>query len=140
MRLRIERPEIQRVAFDGAGAAALAEREDGRLHLRLLAPGEGADPERAGRRVLLDEAFPGDFDFVQDVRPASGGRWIVTRGSGWVHLVGADGAVETLQLARLDPEGLYYTAVLRDGRVCATYCADLTVVCQDAPEPVGALR
>ena len=37
-------------------------------------------------------------------------------------------------VSRIDPEGLYYTAVLHGDRLCATYCADVTVVCVNAPE------
>jgi hypothetical protein len=41
--------------------------------------------------------------------------------------------VRSVSLPRLDPAGLYYTAVLHGDRLCATYCADVTVVCVDAP-------
>jgi hypothetical protein len=99
------------------------------LWLRRIDP-EGTDPEH---RVLLDPRFAADHDFAQDLKPAAGGRVVVTRWSGAVHVVGADGAVATLRLPRLDPDGLYYTAVLRGDRVCATHCADVTVVCADAP-------
>ena len=63
------------------------------------------------------------------------GRIVVSRWSGHVHLVDArSGAVTSLKLPALADGGLYYTAVLRDDRVCATYCAGVRVVCRDVPE------
>lgn len=131
-RLRIETPEIQFVIFTPDGVGYLAEVEGPSLYLRILAPGEGAAPLERGRRVLLDAGFPTGFDFLQDLQLAPDGRLVATRWSGWVHVVHPDLRVETLRLPRLDDEGLYYTGVLRDGRLCATYCSELTVVCQPA--------
>jgi len=79
-------------------------------------------------------AFPVELDFVQDIQPAADGRVVVTRWSGRVHVADARGRVRSVQLPRLDPDGLYYTAVLHGDRLCATYCADVTVVCVNAPE------
>ncbi len=59
------------------------------------------------------------------------GTAVITRWSGTVHLVTRAGEVRTLSLPR-QPGDLYYTAVLREGRVCATRCGGLAVVCRDA--------
>ena len=83
--------------------------------------------------MLLDEAFPGEVDFVQDLKHAPDGRIVLTRWSGVVHVVEPSGRVATTRLPKLDPQGLYYTGVLRGDRLCATHCADVTVVCIDAP-------
>jgi hypothetical protein len=127
---RIDRPEIQFVAFaeDGTGYRAVL---DGSLLRLIIVP-----PPGSGRRLLpvtLDRAFPSGLDFAQDIQVAADGRVVVTRWSGRVHVVDADGTARSVQLPRLDPEGLYYTAVLHGGRLCATHCADVTVVCVDAP-------
>jgi len=134
-RLRIASPEIQFVVFGDDGTGYLAEHEAGRLFLRVLPPGGAYGPE-AGRRILLDDAFPGGFDFVQELSRAPDGRLVATRWSGWLHVVGPGDGVETLRLPRPDGEGLYYGTALRGERLCATYCSDLTVVCRPAPEPV----
>jgi len=134
LRQRFERPELQFVAFGADGSGFFAEARGARLTLRIQPP-PGVGPERS---LTLDEAFAAGFDFVQDVQPMPDGRAVVTRWSGLVHVVGQ--RVATLRLPRLDPQGLYYTAVLHEGRggrgerLCATYCADVTVVCADAPE------
>jgi hypothetical protein len=132
-RLRIERPEIQFAHFGPDGTGYLAEVDGAVLSLRILAPGDGADPLARGRVVPLDAGFPAGFDFVQDLKVADDGRVVATRWSGRVHVVGPDGRAATVTLPRLDDDGLYYTGVLRDGRLCATWCSDLTVVCRDAP-------
>jgi hypothetical protein len=108
---RIEQPEIQFVASPAA---------------------PGPSPE-AGRRIRLDDAFAAEYDFVQDIQPARDGRVVVTRWSGWVHVIDAAGEARAVRLPTPEPEGLYYTAVLEGGRICATYCAGVTVVCRDAP-------
>lgn len=127
---RVVEPEIQFVAFAADGTGYRAERDGRRLWLRIVAP--GADPlDPAGARLaLLDEGFPEDFDFVQDIQIDSSGRAVVTRWSGVVYAVDRGGAIAEMRLPSLDPEGLYYTAVGTDGRICATYCADVAVVCQ----------
>ena len=83
--------------------------------------------------MLLDSAFPGSVDFVQDIKPAADGRVAVTRWSGNVHVVDPAGGVVTVSLPRLDPNGLYYSGVLHGERLCVTHCADVTVVCTDVP-------
>lgn len=83
--------------------------------------------------IALDHAFPGEVDFAQDIQVAPDGRIAVTRWSGVVHVLDPEGQLHRVSLPRLDPAGLYYTAVLRGDRLCATYCADVTVVCVDAP-------
>lgn len=124
-----ESPEVQFVARGDDGTLYAAEVSGSDLQLRIVAP-PGND---APRLVPLDPAFPADFDFVQDIQPAPDGRVAVTRWSGRVHVLQADGSVRTAQLPRLDPDGLYYTGVLHGDRLCVTYCADVTVVCVDAP-------
>jgi len=131
-RLRIDRPEIQFAHFERDGTGYLAELDGAALSLRILAPGDGVAPRQRGRVVALDAGFPVGFDFVQDLKVADDGRLVATRWSGKVHIVGPDGRATTVTLPRLDDDGLYYTGVLRGGRLCATWCSDLTVVCRDA--------
>jgi hypothetical protein len=126
---RIGSPEIQFVAFGSDGTGYRAVVSGTRLRLEI-APASGA-PETI---LDLDAAFPGEFDFVQDIQPGPDGRVVVTRWSGRVHVADARGRVRSVQLPRLDPDGLYYTAVLHGDRLCATYCADVTVVCVNAPD------
>jgi hypothetical protein len=127
---RIEAPEIQFVRFREDGTGLFAEVEGSVLALRVR-PGDGG-PERV---VLLDAAFPSALDFVQDIQPAADGRVVLTRWSGRIHVVDvATGRAETVQLPRVDPQGLYYTGVLHGDRLCATHCADVTVVCVNAPD------
>jgi streptogramin lyase len=126
---RVDSPEIQFVAFgsDGTGYRAVVS---GRQLQLEIAPASGA----AERVLDLDASFPGELDFVQDIQPDPDGRVVVTRWSGRVHVVDSRGRVRSVQLPRLDPDGLYYTAVLHGHRLCATYCADVTVVCVNAPD------
>jgi hypothetical protein len=128
---RIEGPEIQFVAFRARGTGYAAVVENGALRLRI------EPPDQPPRTLLLDGGFPEAFDFVQDIQLSRNGGAVVTRWSGRVHLVDADDAVRTLQLPRLDPDGLYYTGVRLGDRICATYCADVTVVCTDVPGEEG---
>jgi len=130
LRRRIDTPEIQFVRVDDAGRLLRAEVDASVLRL-VIAPPPGA--AREPRTLLLDARFPSAVDFVQDLQVADDGRIVATRWSGRVHVVDRDLHVASLALPRLDPDGLYYTAVARGGRVCATYCADVTVVCADAP-------
>jgi hypothetical protein len=126
-RRRIERPEIQFVAFGADGTGYRAEREGSRLWLHVAPPGAAAT------RLPLDDAFAADFDFVQHIQVARDGRAVVTRWSGFVHVVDPRHATQTLRLPALEPDGLYYSGVLAGERVCATYCADVSVVCQSLP-------
>jgi hypothetical protein len=126
-RRRIERPEVQFVAFGADGTGYRAEREGSRLWLHVAPPGE------ASTRLPLDEAFAADFDFAQDIHVACDGRAVVMRWSGFVHVVHPHGAIQTRRLPALEPDGLYYSGVLAGRRVCATYCADVSVVCQSLP-------
>jgi hypothetical protein len=127
--LRSAEPELQFVSVDPAGRLLRVEA-DHELWLRIDPP---PDDPAGGRRVLLDPAFAREVDFAQDVKPAADGRIVVTRWSGRVHVVDAAGGVRSLTLPRLDPQGLYYSGVLRGDRLCVTHCADVTVVCVDAP-------
>jgi hypothetical protein len=127
---RIEEPEIQFIAFADDDTGYRAEVEGNKLWLRILPP----DPERSpigDLRIPLEHAFASDFDFVQDIKITPDGRAVLTRWSGWVHIVDATGSLRSLRLPPFEPPGLYYTAALRDHRVCATYCRDVSVVCQD---------
>ena len=129
-RRRIERPEIQFVAFAENATGYRAEVEDGKLWLRILPP----DPERSpiGKlRIPLEHAFASDFDFVQDIQITAEGHAVVTRWSGWVHVADATGSIRSLRLPAFEPRGVYYTATLHDRRVCATHCRDVSVVCRD---------
>lgn len=132
-RLRIARPEIQFAHFEPDGRGYLAELDGATLALRMLAPGDGADPLGRGRLVLLDAGFPAGFDFVQDLKVAADGRVVATRWSGRIHVVGPDGRVTTVRMPRLDHDGLYYTGVVRGQRLCATWCSDVAVACRGLP-------
>ncbi len=121
---RIEVPEIQFVVFAEDGTGYRAEVEGHLLTLRIVPP--APEPERT---VRLDDGFPRDLDFVQDIQPLPDGGAVVTRWSGWIHVVGPDLGARSLRLPPIESGGLYYTAVLGDHRICATYCADVTVVC-----------
>jgi hypothetical protein len=121
---RIESPEVQFAVFAADGHGARAEAEPGRLWLVRRRPGE------AEREVPLDGAFPQHADFAQEVVLAPGDTAVVTRWSGAVHVVDAADRVHTVRLPPLEQDGLYYTGVLADGRVCATYCGGVRVVCR----------
>jgi hypothetical protein len=120
---RIERPEVQFVAFGPDGTGLLAEVEGARLDLRVRPP---AGPDRVLR---VDAAFPAGTDFVQDIHFAPDGRAVLTRWSGVVHVFHPPDSLATLRLPGLEPGGLYYSGVLAGERVCATHCGGLTVVC-----------
>lgn len=122
LRRRISEPEIQFVAFDARGTGDLAEVDAAGLSLRQIP---------AGRRLLLDRHFARALDFAQDVKPAPDGRVVVTRWSGTLHVVSPDGGVRDVTLPALEPGGLYYTGVVTGERLCATYCAGVSVVCTD---------
>ncbi len=130
---RVARPEVQFVAFAADGAGYLAERDGRRLSLRVRRAGLADPPERGGRQLLLDDAFPASSDFVQDVVPLDDGGALVTRWSGRLHRIDPLGRVRSVTLPRFDGQGLFYTAVLADGRVCATLCDRVEVVCATAP-------
>jgi hypothetical protein len=130
LKRRIADPEIQFVTVRPDGTLLRAEVDGSALRLRVVPP-PGAS--NAARAILLDARFPAAFDFVQDIQPADSGRVVITRWSGRVHIVDDDGHFASVDLPKLDPNGLYYTAVLSGDRLCATYCADVSVVCVDAP-------
>lgn len=133
---RVAEPEIQFTAFAADGAAWIAAAYGRRLVLYVRPAGSAQDPF-AGRVVDLDLAFPHEVDFVQDIKPMAGPRGeplaVVTRWSGRVHVADLAGRVRSVALPALAEGGLYYTAVLHEGRVCATYCHDTTVVCERLP-------
>jgi hypothetical protein len=132
---RWDTPELQFMTFAPDGTGYAAEASGARLTLRVIPPGAATPPQSAGRSILLDAAFPGWLDAVQDLRVARDGRVVVTRWSGQVHVVGRRDAVTTLELPRPTAEGMYYTGVLTGGRawgerVCASYCGGVRVACE----------
>ena len=128
-RLRFERPEVQFMTFGPDGTGYFAERDGPMLSLRIRSPERAGAAIFTGRIVPLDDEFPGDHDFVPELRVDARGRVVVTRWSGRIHLVSRSGEVEQIQLPRTGGGGLYYTGVLTGGRLCATYCDEVTVVC-----------
>ncbi len=135
--LRYTEPELQFPFFDREGRGYLAERAGRRLWLRLLPPGRTGEARPEGRRILLDEAFPTGFDFVQEVSRRGGGPAVVTRWSGVVHLVDPVHPEHSrrITLPRPDPQGLYYSAFLHGHRLCATYCAGVRITCVELEAP-----
>ena len=127
--LLAEPPELLFVAKARDGTLYRAEADGSSLWLQIVPPPDAGEP----RRVALDDAFAPDLDFAQDIQVAADGRVVVTRWSGVVHVVDRDDRVRSVALPRPDPTGLYDTGVLHGSRLCATYCADVTVVCVDAP-------
>jgi hypothetical protein len=130
-RLRFERPEVQFMTFSADGTGYFAERDGPLLNLRIRPPERAGAAVLTGRIVPLDDEFAGDLDFVQDIHVDAEGRAVVTRWSGRIHLVSRHGEIDLIQLPRPGGDGLYYTGVLAGDRLCATYCAGLTVVCHD---------
>jgi len=124
---RFSEPELHFPRFGADGRAWFAWLDGTRLSLRATERGDRPGPG-VGREILLDEAFGTGLDFVQDVRDQPDGRVVVTRWSGTVHVVEPDGRVRKVALPRTDG-GFYYTAVATGDRVCATYCAGVTVTC-----------
>ena len=127
--LRVADPEIQFVAFAPDGTGYRAEVQGDRLWLRI-APPESAGAQVDELRVPLEHAFAIGADFVQDIQFATDGRAVLTRWSGWVHVVDDSGRIRSLRLPPLEEGGLYYTAGLRNGRICASYCGEVSVVCR----------
>jgi hypothetical protein len=130
--LRIATPELHFARFAADGRGFFAWQQGSRLTLRMTQPGAALDAT-SGREIVLDGAFADGHDFVQDIHIEADGRAVVTRWSGVVHVVAASGAVRTVALPRSAAGGLYYTAVTVGDRVCATYCADVSVVCAALP-------
>jgi hypothetical protein len=131
-RQRIVDPEIQFFTFAPDGTGYLAEVAGGRLRLRVRRPA-GTTPRE--RSLVLDDGFAAAHDFVQEVRAEPSGHVVVTRWSGRVHVLGPDGRVRDLALPRSGEGELYYTGTLADGRVCATRCGGVEVVCGDLAGP-----
>jgi hypothetical protein len=128
--------ELQFVLFAEDGTGYFAERRGPRLVLRVTTPARSGAPAKV-RDVVLDERFAGALDFAQDVRVASDGRVVVARWSGEIDVVDlagpGDPVVRRVRLPRPPEDGLYYTAVMADDRVCATLCAGLRVACALVP-------
>jgi hypothetical protein len=127
-RLRFDVPELHFMLFreDGTGYLAVVEGEV--LSLAVLPPSRRAALAEA-RRWVLDEAFPSDYDFVQDLRETPDGGVLATRWSGRTHrLRGTE--LRSYALPRPHPNGLYYTGVIAADHLCATFCGESTVVCR----------
>jgi len=125
---RFSEPELHFPRFAADGRGWLAWLDGRRLSLRVTEPGTALGPA-SGREILLDDDFPRGLDFVQDVRDQPDGRVVATRWSGIVHVLSEDDRVQTVRLPRAETEGFYYTAVAVGDRVCASYCAGVTVTC-----------
>jgi hypothetical protein len=137
-RLRFEDPEVQFMTFAPDGTGWLAERSGSVLALRHLPPSETRRPPEGGTRIVVDDRFAPELDFVQDVTLAPDGSALATRWGGRIHRVWPDGRSASQLLRDPEPGGLYYTGVVHWGRVCATLCAGVSVVCDDlAPAAAG---
>ncbi len=142
-RRRVTESEIQFVVFDAEGAGHLARvggDDDRTLELVVFPAGEPGRDLDAAPRVVLDTGFAAHLDFVQEIRVADDGRVVLTLWSGKIFVVeraddGGPGEVHRLRLPSLEPGGLYYTAVARGARLCASYCGGVRIVCTDAPNP-----
>ena len=132
-RLRIHDFEIQFVRFGSDGTGYLALTDNGALFLGILEPPPAAADPATIQRIVLDPHFASDYDFAQGLEFAEDGRIIVTTWSGGIYVVNPEGnpTVQSLAFPRLDEDGLYYTAVLAESHLCATYCSDLAVVCTE---------
>lgn len=128
---RFSAPELQFMVFGPDGDGFLAERSGELLRLRVLSPGARTALPLVGRLVPLDDAMPAS-DFVQDLRVAADGRVVVTRWSGVVHVALPSGEVRDALLPRAG-DGLFYTAVLAGGDLCATHCGGVEVICRALP-------
>jgi len=129
---RFADPELQFMRFEPDGRGLFVWLAGSRLSLRVTEPGAAEGPE-SGREIVLDEAFPVSHDFVQDLSVGSDGRVLATRWSGAVHVVSPSGEVRRVQLPRIPPGGLYYSAFASGDRICASYCADVEVACAPLP-------
>jgi hypothetical protein len=129
---RFTAPQLQFPQFGPDGRGYFAWLAGRRLLLQITEPGAATGPD-AGRVLLLDDVFAAGLDFVQDLHVQRDGRAVVTRWSGHVHVIDTDDRMRTVELPRTVADGLYYTAVARRDRVCATYCAGVRVVCATLP-------
>jgi len=131
---RIGSVELHFARFRSNGRGVAAFVADGELRWVEIGPGEPRWQLREGAGKLLDANFPKLFDFVQDIAFGPGGAVIMTRWSGLIHVLGpGEDERRALQLPREDPAGLYYSAGLSGDDVCATFCADVAVVCAGLP-------
>ena len=144
-RLRVDEVELQFVRFTPDGRGYLAVVDDSQLFLLEFSARTPRELD-AARSYLLDTSFPASVDFVQDISLARDGRVVVTRWSGALHLITPSttlrttpptilggATVQTTQLPRIEAQGLYYSGFAEGDRICATYCAGVTVVCGPAP-------
>jgi hypothetical protein len=127
-RLRFDLPELHFMMFREDGTGYLAVVEGDVLSLVVLPTRRGA-PLAEARLWVLDEDFPTDHDFVQDLRPTPDGGVLATRWSGRTHRL-RDTELRSYTLPRPHPDGLYYTGVIAADHLCATFCGESTVVCR----------
>lgn len=130
---RYSEPRLDFFVFAPDGTGHFAESDGSRLRLRSVPPDPALSTWKDGREVVLDEAFPFWLDVVQDLKPANDGSVVATRWTGHLYVVDPSGRVRAADLPPPERGGFYYTAVLHGNRVCATYCADVGVVCADLP-------
>jgi hypothetical protein len=130
---RISDLEIQFVRFGADGTGYLALVEENKLQLAILPPGTPADRLGQARRITLDDAFPSSLDFAQNIRVEGPGQVLVTTWGGQIFVVepSAPEPVRPFAFPRLADGGLYYSAASDQDRLCATYCAESTVVCTE---------
>ena len=129
---RIESPELQTLFFDAAGRGYFVWARERELTLRIVEPDDARSSE-SGRAIVLSREFRSDIDFAQDVALGPRGEVLVTTWSGAIFVVDRERRVTRVDLPRPTPSGLFYSAALREGRVCATFCGGVQVVCGDLP-------
>lgn len=131
--LVVSTPELQNMVFrdDGRGFLVWADTEG--LALQILPPGEDPQlpPNPPSALLRLTTDFHAQSDFAQDIVIAPSGEVLITLWSGRVFVVDEELRVRSVVLPRTPQGSLFYTAALRDGRVCATRCAEIAVVCTD---------
>ena len=98
----------------------------------MTQPGAALDAT-SGREIVLDAAFAAATTSCRTCTSRRDGRAVVTRWSGVVHVVAASGGrAHGGAAAQRGGRALLHGG--RDGdRVCATYCADVSVVCAALP-------
>jgi hypothetical protein len=131
-RFRTASPEIQFVSFRPDGVGIVVEAQGEELWMRVLRPSDIGQMPGRGERLLLDNAFSAGADFAQDVHFEEGAdRAVVMRWGGIFHVVDFSAAPSSVRSGALPrrPGDLYYSAAVHEGRLCATLCGGVTVVC-----------
>jgi hypothetical protein len=117
-----------------AGGLRWIEVRGRRLALASLESDASVTPPEASERTLLDSRFAAGLDSVEDLWISSNGESVVTRRSGWVHIVSPSGGVARARMPHVEAPGGYVSTVKWGGRLCATYCGGITVACRSAPQ------